>query len=1011
MSMYGPESLNEAIRVKGYEYDTVSKKVNKDGEVISKDIKDGERTGTTSVGRGGVLDSVAQHHIEDIDLEKEKAITESGDIITEYAMYIGGQIKRAIQQYGDNSKSQLEKRMVEDYAELQKMGIDSQKIWVLISDEYYGGKLLGNMETEEELQDASKIIKTILKMRINYVNKITSLLSKMLQINYKVLGLSEQQAKIYIDSLTSGKNDAVKSASEVKELIKNNADKFMTNNGEAVDLRPLGFGVILGPTKGYELNFAGTDLSNKDGMLSLIQQAMRYDVVVVAHGGDATKQTEDSKKIIQDINGIIDNYLESEYDKCMDLVDKIADKENVRYTYIVNLFKDYTTNSYYNELFKKKYSNELPSDNLVNEIRESKNDPQVIFNILKGYIKKIEIDKVFDDIYDLKLKDIKSSIKDKEEEDKEFGFELNTEDIGKLKRSLSLREKYENEAKKYFKNTAERYLLDIIQNQIITPLFTKNSKYWYCQPTKTLQAGPFDDINNLVRQLIKEGYRKILIEDCNPGGHKLADDIMNTKGILINYSDFSNYVESFEDNDPNLKIINEAELSLKEFADSYGIDYNDDEYLAECCNWYLENRELIQEGKFDGLKEFFKKILSGIIGFFKRIFDLVKKAFHKLKSLFTGTKDEPKDTKSNFQKPITTKMISVKDKKVVEVTSNNRQELEKAASEMCSTIASEIKKFNQTQQTSMKKIEQDIEKLDYKVASVPKEAASIFENFEMLFEGDLLDAITMIQEFDAGDGSTDNDDNEEEEFSMDDEGGDTPPVEEAPEDDEPQEEDEQEEFSMDEDEGEEAPAPAAETPAATDEPEQQATTDEQPTEGGEEAPEGDEDENFEIPEEGENAEGGEEAPEGDEDEEFSMDGDTEGGEEAPDTGTDDGGETTQEELPESKLRDLEAVVFDDLSEDQKKMKIKELKELYIIIYKKCGTISDMISDIKRDQETVQIIEYISNTLVDLKHYIDDYINDIFDSKTYVENLAQLQKYIMIFNAINKVFEQIKQENA
>ena len=987
MSMYGPESLNEAIRVKGQEYDRLIMTRDVQGNKVAAATVDGQKYASNSTGKGGVLDSVAQNHIKDLDLEKEKAILESEDIIKEYQLYLNGEIEKAEKQYGDESTSQIEKRMVEEIQYLRTFGIDEQKIKAMAIEEYYGGKNLPDSMSDAE---KSKAIKSILKLRINYVNKITSLLSRMLQTNYKVLGLSEKQAQEYISALSSGKNDATKAAADVLQLIKNNGDKFLTNNGQSVDLTSLGFGVILGPSKGYELGFMGTDFTNKDAMLNLIQSAMRYDVVVVAHGEDAqTLDDKESKRVINDLKQA-DSNIHDKHDQTLREFEKVDKDERQDINAITSVAKAvYPANilsidglvdfieDYLESNIKTDKDNTSTLENLIEKTTDKFYDENYIFD----QVKQMYISQYGPDI----VKEIDVTIK-------------------KYKKLIVDMTKF------IFAETVVR----VIQKVLVEGLDGDIKNFWGCQPTKTLKAGPFDDVNELVRQLIKEGYKKIFIKDCNPGGHKLADDIMNTKGILINYSDFSNYVESFEDNDPNLKIINEAELSLKEFADSYGIDYNDDEYLAECCNWYLENRELIQEGKFDGLKEFFKKILSGIIGFFKRIFDLVKKAFHKLKSLFTGTKDEPKDTKSNFQKPITTKMISVKDKKVVEVTSNNRQELEKAASEMCSTIASEIKKFNQTQQTSMKKIEQDIEKLDSKVASVPKEAASIFENFEMLFEGDLLDAITMIQEFDAGDGSTDNEDNEDEEFSMDDEGGDTPPVEEAPEDDEPQEEDEQEEFSMDEDEGEEAPAPAAETPENTpntNQPQEPTTPDQPPTEGGEEAPEGDEDENFEIPEEGEDGEGGEEAPEGDEDEEFSMDGDTEGGEEAPDTGTDDGRETTQEELPESKLRDLEAVVFDDLSEDQKKMKIKELKELYIIIYKKCGSISGMISDIKRDQETVQIIEYISNTLVDLKHYIDDYINDIFDSKTYVENLAQLQKYIMIFNAINKVFEQIKQENA
>ena len=159
----------------------------------------------------------------------------------------------------------------------------------------------------------------------------------------------------------------------------------------------------------------------------------------------------------------------------------------------------------------------------------------------------------------------------------------------------------------------------------------------------------------------------------------------------------------------------------------------------------------------------------------------------------------------------------------------------------------------------------------------------------------------------------------------------------------------------------------------------------------------------------------------DEDDELSMEGDsgvdggdTEGGEGQPpadDAPTDDtSGEEGEDSETNTKLKELEEVIFDDLSEDEKKMKITELKALYITVYKKCGTISEMLSGIKKDEETIQIIEYISNTLIDLKEYVNDYINKVFDSKTYIENLSQLQKYIAIFNAIHKVFEQIKAEN-
>ena len=260
-------------------------------------------------------------------------------------------------------------------------------------------------------------------------------------------------------------------------------------------------------------------------------------------------------------------------------------------------------------------------------------------------------------------------------------------------------------------------------------------------------------------------------------------------------------------------------------------------------------------------------------------------------------------------------------------------------------------------------------------------------------EGDLLSNLQFITEFEDSNGTVTDDDTDDEEFAIDnnDEGTaeDTPQT--ANETPEGVEDNEEEEFTMD-DEGEAEPQEQEdETP--TDEPE---------------------DEDYEIPDEdAEQTPDGEEPPEeGNEDEEFNMD-DAGDGEEDTTQDTEDNtmdNDTTADDNIDPRLKELETVIFDDLSEEEKKLKIKDLKELYITVYKKCGTIAELLTDVKRDEETIQIVEYISNTLIDLKQYVNDYINDIFDTKTYVENLAQLQKYIMIFKAINKVFDQIKREN-
>lgn len=128
-----------------------------------------------------------------------------------------------------------------------------------------------------------------------------------------------------------------------------------------------------------------------------------------------------------------------------------------------------------------------------------------------------------------------------------------------------------------------------------------------------------------------------------------------------------------------------------------------------------------------------------------------------------------------------------------------------------------------------------------------------------------------------------------------------------------------------------------------------------------------------------------------------------------DTSTDDMGADTGEEAndPNTKLKDLEKSIFDQLSDEQKTLKIKELKSLYSNVYDKCGEIINSISDADRSPEQAKIYDYVMNSLTDLQKYIKDYLFQIYDSKTYIENMVQLQKYLTVLDTVSNIFEEVK----
>lgn len=128
-----------------------------------------------------------------------------------------------------------------------------------------------------------------------------------------------------------------------------------------------------------------------------------------------------------------------------------------------------------------------------------------------------------------------------------------------------------------------------------------------------------------------------------------------------------------------------------------------------------------------------------------------------------------------------------------------------------------------------------------------------------------------------------------------------------------------------------------------------------------------------------------------------------------DTSTDDMGSDTGDDTndPNAKLKDLEKSIFDQLSDEQKTLKIKELKGLYNNVYDKCGEIINSISDADRSPEQAKVYDYVMNSLTDLKKYIKDYLFQIYDSKTYIENMVQLQKYLTVLDTVSNIFEEVK----
>lgn len=183
--------------------------------------------------------------------------------------------------------------------------------------------------------------------------------------------------------------------------------------------------------------------------------------------------------------------------------------------------------------------------------------------------------------------------------------------------------------------------------------------------------------------------------------------------------------------------------------------------------------------------------------------------------------------------------------------------------------------------------------------------------------------------------------------------------------------------------GEEAPPPPTdEGNAENNPPEEQPANNKQPTEeppveGGEET--------TDYTEMGDEEGAGEEGGEGG------------GGEEAP--------PPPEEEKPVDELKQQEEEMY-GLSPDKLDIRHKELKKQFLDMYDSTSTIIDKISDAAISEENLGAVEFITETLSKLRTTLSDYLNNVYSGNSYIENVANFNRFLAVLNGVNKILEDL-----
>ena len=97
-----------------------------------------------------------------------------------------------------------------------------------------------------------------------------------------------------------------------------------------------------------------------------------------------------------------------------------------------------------------------------------------------------------------------------------------------------------------------------------------------------------------------------------------------------------------------------------------------------------------------------------------------------------------------------------------------------------------------------------------------------------------------------------------------------------------------------------------------------------------------------------------------------------------------------------------------LSDEQKVLKSIELKNRYLELYNTMELVIKRIDTISRSEDNIKILSFLISKLNELKKNIYDYIIDVYDTKTFMENIVQYQQYLAVLNTVNQVLNQMGQ---
>lgn len=131
-----------------------------------------------------------------------------------------------------------------------------------------------------------------------------------------------------------------------------------------------------------------------------------------------------------------------------------------------------------------------------------------------------------------------------------------------------------------------------------------------------------------------------------------------------------------------------------------------------------------------------------------------------------------------------------------------------------------------------------------------------------------------------------------------------------------------------------------------------------------------------------------------------------------DQATDSTADTTQPAASggDPELQELQQSAFSNLSEEQLRIRSNNIKQSFIDLHNDIVDLGDRLVVVNKNSDNIASVNFVTNSLNELKEMIVDAVSDSFDTRTLVENQVLLQRFIAHYGMLVHIIEKLPSKN-